>query len=36
MAEHVNQQGHFFMGFVIGGVLGALEAFSSHQNLEKN
>jgi gas vesicle protein len=24
MAEHENQQGHFFMGFLIGGVLGAL------------
>ena len=24
MEEHENQQGHFFMGFLIGGVLGAL------------
>ena len=24
MAEQENQQGHFFMGFLIGGVLGAL------------
>jgi gas vesicle protein len=24
MAKHENQQGHFFMGFLIGGVLGAL------------
>ena len=24
MAEHENQQGHFFMGFLIGGVLGVL------------
>ena len=24
MAEHEKQQGHFFMGFLIGGVLGAL------------
>jgi gas vesicle protein len=24
MAEHENQQGHFFMGFLIGSVLGAL------------
>ena len=24
MAEHGNQQGQFFMGFLIGGVLGAL------------
>ena len=24
MAEHENQQGRFFMGFLIGGVLGAL------------
>jgi gas vesicle protein len=24
MAEHENQQSHFFMGFLIGGVLGAL------------
>jgi gas vesicle protein len=24
MAEHENQQGHLFMGFLIGGVLGAL------------
>ena len=24
IAEHENQQGHFFMGFLIGGVLGAL------------
>jgi gas vesicle protein len=24
MAEHENQQGHIFMGFLIGGVLGAL------------
>jgi len=24
MAEHDNQRGHFFMGFLIGSVLGAL------------
>ena len=24
MAEHENQQGHFFMGLLIGGALGAL------------
>jgi hypothetical protein len=36
MAEHENQQGHFFMGFLIGGVLGALQAFSSHQNPGKS
>jgi len=24
MAENENQQGHFFMGFLIGGVLGVL------------
>jgi gas vesicle protein len=24
MAEHENQQGHLFMGFLIGGALGAL------------
>jgi len=24
MAEHDNQQGHFFMGFLVGGALGAL------------
>ena len=24
MAEHENEQGHFFMGFLIGGVLGVL------------
>jgi len=24
MAEHENQQGHFFMGFLMGSILGAL------------
>ena len=36
MAEHEKPQGHFFMGFLIGSVLGGLQAFSSHRNPEKS